>query len=96
MACVSFYALGLNSSDLSGNIITNFFLARTASLVSMLLVLLTANNLGRKRSLSLVYLILGLSCLVLAFVPKSYDNVILFFYLLGICMASASKFDLFT
>ena len=30
MTCISFYAIGLNSSDLAGNIIVNYMLSRTA------------------------------------------------------------------
>ena len=32
MTCISFYAIGLNSSDLAGNIIVNYMLSRTAGL----------------------------------------------------------------
>ena len=96
MTCISFYALGLNSSDLSGNIITNYFLARIVGACNSIYVPLTAYvNLGRRRSLSLAYLILGISCLVLAFVPKDYDNVILAFYLLGTFIGSSSMFTIF-
>ena len=95
VSCISFYALGLNSSDLSGNIITNYFLARIVGACNSIYVPLTANNLGRRKSLSLAYLILGISCLVLAFVPKNYDNVILVFYLLGTFIAASSMFTIF-
>ena len=95
MTCISFFALGLNSSDLSGNIITNYFLARIVGACHGIHVTLTANNLGRIRGLSLSYLILGISCLVLAFVPKDYDNVILAFYLLGTFIGSSSMFTIF-
>ena len=95
VSCISFYALGLNSSDLSGNIITNYFLARIVGACNSIYVPLTANNLGRRKSLSLAYLILGISCLVLAFVPKDYDNVILVFYLIGTFIAASSMFIYF-
>ena len=91
VTCISFYALGLNSSDLSGNIIMNFFWARTAAFGKIVFVLLTANNIGRRKSLSLAFLILGISLLVLAFVDKSYDNVILAFYLLGTLIGAGGK-----
>ena len=35
-SCISFYALGLNSTDLSGNIFQNFFLTRHASFINFL------------------------------------------------------------
>merc|ERR1719412_2091587 len=82
MTCVSFYALGLNSSDLSGNIIMNFFLARLVGIGDGGYVLLTANYIGRRRSLGIAHFILGTSCLVLAFIPKVYSSSILGIYLL--------------
>ena len=57
MTCVSFYALGLNSSDLSGNIIMNFFLARLVGIGDGGYVLLTANYIGRRRSLGIAHFI---------------------------------------
>ena len=95
VSCISFYALGLNSSDLNGNIIINYFLARLVGACNSIYVPLTANYLGRRKSLSLAYLILGISCLVLAFVPKDYDNVILAFYLIGTFIAASSMFTIF-
>ena len=96
LTCISFYALSLNSSDLSGNVITNYFLARMVGACNSIYVPLTAYaGLGRRISLSLSYLILGISCLVLAFVPKDYDNVILAFYLLGTFIGSSSMFTIF-
>ena len=95
VTCISFYALGLNSSDLSGNIITNYFLARIVGSCRAIYVPLTAYlNVGRRKSLSLAFLILGISLLVLAFVPKDYDNVILAFYLLGTFFAGSSMFTI--
>ena len=91
---ISYYVLGLNSSDLSGNIIMNFFLASIANSGSILYVVSTANSIGRRKSLSLAFVILGTSSLVLAFVPKSYDKIILTFYLIGTLVAGASMYFL--
>ena len=91
---ISYYVLGLNSSDLSGDIIMNFFLASIANSGSILYVVSTANSLGRRKSLSLSFMILGTSCLVLAFVPKNYDKIILTFYLIGTLVAGASMYFL--
>ena len=91
---ISYYVLGLNSSDLSGDIIMNFFLASIANSGSILYVVSTANSIGRRKSLSLAFMILGTSCLVLAFVPKNYDKIILTFYLIGTLVAGASMYFL--
>ena len=72
----------------------NFFLASIANSGSILYVVSTANSIGRRKSLSLAFMILGTSCLVLAFVPKNYDKIILTFYLIGTLVAGASMYFL--
>ena len=72
----------------------NFFLASIANSGSILYVVSTANSIGRRKSLSLAFVILGTSSLVLAFVPKSYDKIILTFYLIGTLVAGASMYFL--
>ena len=93
ITCISFYAIGLNSSMLSGNILVNFFLARSMNFGAVLYYFFTANysRFGRRFSLSFAYFIMGSSFLVLAFVPKNEDKVILTFYLLANMIAIASK-----
>ena len=90
-SCISYYAIGLNSSDLNGNIIVNYMLSRTAGIPEVIYVLLTANFIGRKYSLSIAQLIIGLCCLAMAFIPKEYSNTILAFYMISTVFAGASK-----
>ena len=95
VTCVSFYAIGLNSSLLSGNVIMNFFLARTTNFGATAYIVLTVNFkcIGRRLSLSIAYFILGISCLVLAFLPKEQNQFLLAFYLIAQMVATASKYS---
>jgi len=90
MTCISFYAIGLNSSDLAGNIIVNYMLSRTAGIADVIYVLLTANYIGRRYALSIAHLIIGVSCVSMAFIPKEYSNTILALYLISTVFAGAS------
>ena len=69
-SCVSFYALTLNATDLSGHIVLNFTLSVSANFGTCLVILLTTNYFGRTKSLVASHTVLGLSCLALAFIPK--------------------------
>jgi len=89
-SCISFYALGLNSTDLSGNIFQNFFLTRTSGFGVAIGIILIANNWGRVKSLVLSHTLLGLSCIGLAFIPKTSINAILVVYIFANIVASIS------
>ena len=91
VTCISFYALSLHSSDLSGDAILNFFLARTTSFGIGIYVMLTSNFIGRRYSFSLALGILGSSCIILAFLPKDFKTTILVVYLGATTVASACK-----
>ena len=91
MTCISFYALSLNSSDLSGDIVLNFFLARSTNCITALYFLTSSHYIGRKYSLSLSLTLLGTSCIILAFLPKSYKAAVLGVYLGASTVAAACK-----
>jgi len=89
-SCISFYALGLNSTDLSGDIMLNFFLTRTSGFGVAVGIILIANNWGRVKSLVLSHTLLGISCICLAFIPKTSINAILVVYIFANIVASIS------
>ena len=91
-SCISFYALGLNSTDLSGDIMLNFFLTRTSGFGVAVGIILIANNWGRVKSLVLSHTLLGISCICLAFIPKTSINAILVVYIFANIVASISKY----
>ena len=90
--CISFYASGLNSSDLAGNIIVNYMLSRTAGIIDTLYVLGMANYAGRRYTLSISQLMIGIACMAMAFIPKAYANTILALYLTATVFGGASEY----
>jgi OCT family organic cation transporter-like MFS transporter 4/5 len=89
-SCVSFYALSLKSSDLDGHIILNFTLGVTANFGTCIVIILTANYFGRTKTLVASHTVLGLSCLGLAFIPKTEKAAILVVYMMAKIVASVS------
>ena len=91
-SCISFYALSLNSTSLSGDIFENYFLARTSGFVTAALVLIFVNWIGRRISFVISHQVLGFSCIILAFIPKEYVTAVLVVYLIATTIASVSKY----
>ena len=91
-ACISFFALSLNTTDLSGDIFENFFLARSSAFATVLWFMLKANFVGRTKSLVISHGILGISCIILAFIPKENVTAVLAVYMLASIVASVSKY----
>ena len=92
-SCISFYALSLNSTSLSGDIFENYFLARTSGFVTAALVLIFVNWIGRRISFVISHQVLGFSCIILAFIPKEYVTAVLVVYLIATTIASVSKYS---
>ena len=63
-----------------------------SGIADVIYVLLTANYIGRRYALSISHLIIGVSCLSMAFIPKEYSNTILALYLVSTVFAGASKY----
>jgi len=89
-SCISFYALSLNSNDLSGDIMLNFFFSRTSGFGVAIGILLIANFFGRTKSLVTSHTLLGISCIGLAFIPKDNVNAVLIVYVFANIVASIS------
>ena len=90
--CISYYALSLNSADLEGNIFETFFYARSANWGGLIWYGLSTSFLGRKTSLILSHTTLGISCIILAFIPKEMELAVLVFYFIAILAAGVSEF----
>ena len=90
--CISYYALSLNSADLEGNIFETFFYARSASWGSGILYGLSNYFLGRKTSLMLSHGTLGISCIILAFIPKEMELAVLVVYVIALLAAGVSEY----
>ena len=92
MACVSFYAISLNAADLSGNIILNYVLTKLTGIPQAGIIAISMNKLGRKNTLTLSHIFLGICLLGLAFIPKVHSTIILVVYLLSDMLAGISMF----
>ena len=66
-----------------------------SGIADVIYVLLTANYIGRRYALSIAHLIIGVSCVSMAFIPKEYSNTILALYLVSTVFAGASKYILY-
>ena len=93
MACVSMYALTLNSTDLSGNIILNYVLSNLTVIPQFGILSVCINHLGRKYTLASSHICLGILCIGLAFIPKEQSTLILVVYLVAY-MASGISMNL--
>ena len=71
-ACISYYALTLNSTQLTGHIVINFALIGVTELPVPVILLLTLNQIGRRPMAVLGHLVLGMCGLALAFIPKGW------------------------
>ena len=89
--CVSYYALSLNSSKLSGDIYINFFLSRTVVLLIIPSILAPSFFFGLRISFSALQVLLGISCITLAFIPRDQTTAVLVVYLFSTLMAGTSK-----
>jgi len=88
--CVSYYALGLNSSNLSGDIYINFFLYRTVAMLQIPIIIAPSFFFGLRISFFVLQVVLGISCIILAFIPRDQTTAVLVVYLFSTLMAGTS------
>jgi hypothetical protein len=82
-SCIAYYALTLNATQLSGHIVWNFTLGALISIPSPFVLIVALYWLPRKTMLVAGHLMLGLSAIALAFIPKELSGLVMTFYLLG-------------
>lgn len=66
-----FYGLAINSVSLAGDKYTNYMLVVSVEVVAVVTNALVLDRIGRKRTLLVAYTVCGVSCVAIAFVPKS-------------------------
>ena len=80
--CLGAYTLMLNVVDLSGDLFLNFILmALFGDIPGIIALLVTMKYFGRRFNLCYMQALLGICCLVLAFIPKSVSSLLFFFFL---------------
>lgn len=66
-----FYGLAINSVSLAGDKYTNYMLVVSVEVISVVTNALVLDRIGRKRTLLVAYLVCGISCVAITFVPDS-------------------------
>nr|XP_053651859.1 organic cation transporter protein-like [Cherax quadricarinatus] len=83
VAALVFYGLSSNSSSLGGNIFVDFISTMLVEIPSCIFDILALDRLGRKGTLSLSYLLGGVSCFITGFIPQDNYWVVVGLSLLG-------------
>lgn len=66
-----FYGLAINSVSLAGDKYTNYMLVVSVEVIAVVTNALVLDRIGRKRTLLIAYVVCGISCVVITFVPPS-------------------------
>lgn len=66
-----FYGLAINSVSLAGDKYTNYMLVVSVEVIAVVTNALVLDRIGRKRTLLVAYVVCGISCVAISFVPES-------------------------
>ncbi|XP_050348889.1 organic cation transporter protein-like [Nymphalis io] len=78
-----FYGLAINSVSLAGDKYTNYMLVVSVEVIAVVTNALVLDRIGRKRTLLIAYVVCGISCTAIAFVPQSMSWLATLLYLVG-------------
>ncbi|XP_038214161.1 organic cation transporter protein-like isoform X2 [Zerene cesonia] len=78
-----FYGLAINSVSLAGDKYTNFMLVVSVEVIAVVTNALVLDRIGRKRTLLIAFMVCGVSCIAIAFVPKDMSWLVTLLYLVG-------------
>ncbi|XP_013141700.1 PREDICTED: organic cation transporter protein-like [Papilio polytes] len=78
-----FYGLAINSVSLAGDKYTNFMLVVSVEVIAVVTNALVLDRIGRKKTLLAAYVVCGISCVAITFVPKTMPWLATLLYLLG-------------
>ncbi|KAL4709562.1 hypothetical protein ACJJTC_007293 [Scirpophaga incertulas] len=78
-----FYGLAINSVSLAGDKYTNYMLVVSVEVIAVVTNALVLDRIGRKRTLLAAYLVCGVACVAIAFVPHSLSWLATLLYLVG-------------
>ncbi|KAG6440883.1 hypothetical protein O3G_MSEX001467 [Manduca sexta] len=78
-----FYGLAINSVSLAGDKYTNYMLVVGVEVISVVTNALVLDRIGRKRTLLVAYMVCGVACVAIPFVPKTLPWLATLLYLVG-------------
>lgn len=78
-----FYGLAINSVSLAGDKYTNYMLVVSVEVIAVVTNALVLDRIGRKRTLLMAYIVCGISCVAITFVPKTMSWLATLLYLVG-------------
>ncbi|XP_032516723.2 organic cation transporter protein-like isoform X2 [Danaus plexippus] len=78
-----FYGLAINSVSLAGDKYTNYMLVSSVEIIAVVTNALVLDRIGRKKTMMIAYLVCGVSCGSIAFVPKNLPWLATVLYLVG-------------
>ncbi|XP_061714577.1 organic cation transporter protein-like isoform X2 [Cydia pomonella] len=78
-----FYGLAINSVSLAGDKYTNYMLVVSVEVIAVVTNALVLDRIGRKRTLLIAYIVCGISCVAIAFVPPTMSWLATLLYLVG-------------
>ena len=87
---LSYYALTMSATSLAGNIFLNFILSLLADIPSGIFFYFFADRLGRRYTIVFSHSILGICCIVMAFLPTNWSKFTLAMFLTGKFASSLS------
>ena len=91
IVCITCFTLALNVTKLSGNVFLNSaLLAIVGDLPGKIFVGITLKFFSRRLNLFACQFLVGLSCIIVAFLPKNYNLAVISFYLLAMCCSNAA------
>uniref|UniRef100_A0A0K2U4H5 Organic cation transporter 1like [Strongylocentrotus purpuratus] n=2 Tax=Lepeophtheirus salmonis TaxID=72036 RepID=A0A0K2U4H5_LEPSM len=80
---VGSYTLTLEATKLSGNVWLNFVLSSVIEIPGSIMIFFCLSMFGRRFNLFMYQSIVGISCITLAFTPKTWTTTVLVIYLIG-------------
>ncbi|CAH2241420.1 jg15617 [Pararge aegeria aegeria] len=78
-----FYGLAINSVTLAGDKYTNYMLVVSVEIIAVVTNALVLDRIGRKTTLLIAYVVCGISCVAIIFVPTSMSWLTTLLYLVG-------------
>ncbi|XP_023935702.2 organic cation transporter protein-like isoform X2 [Bicyclus anynana] len=78
-----FYGLAINSVSLAGDKYTNYMLVVSVEVIAVVTNALVLDRIGRKTTLLIAYVVCGVSCVAIAFVPTTLWWLATLLYLVG-------------